>query len=108
MVEDISRGAGRVRVCRACGRAFDAWVWTVVDGRRGELVASAAEGALQRASCAHCGASNAIDAPFTIVQPPPQALVMFVPAVSTTPDEDVRAAAALVGELPKERPPVVW
>ena len=58
--------------CPACGHAFTAEIWLLVDGaERPDLLARLREGRLHTVTCPHCGHEGEVDAPVLVFRPHP-------------------------------------
>lgn len=87
--------------CPACGRAFNADVWLIVDaGERPDLFDLVRKANLHDLTCPHCGtAMGQADAPLLLFRADGQPVILFSPAQQTSNEQDEQQAAGLVGLL---------
>ena len=89
--------------CRACGEAFAADVWVIVDTEeRPDLLAKARGGTLHDLTCPHCGHTATLNTALLLLRPHGAPALLFSPRRGGDREADEEQAAALVGMLRQE------
>lgn len=97
---DVSYAQSVDLTCPACGQAFTAEVWLIVDGHaRPDLLARARDDTLHKLPCSNCAHRGDVDAPLLLYLPEREPPLLFAPARGTPPEENRAHAGQLVGMM---------